>query len=193
MCIKSGQYDPRLMLADTASIRFNKKKKMAKNNLREAMYALPGGEVTPHKKPIAMPLLILLAGVAMLLVNGYVLTGADISNLKSALMQFGAVFVIVGGVIAVARLAGVSTRPYYKKDGCFLRHEELKFKKEQKHSVLELLSKGDFTNLRQIPSDGVSAVVVEIYSSPKSGFTVAQAFEYVDFEQRPASEMKIVE
>ena len=183
------------MLADTLSIRIanKKKKKMAKYNMCEALYALPGGKITPHKKPITMPLLTTLAGVAMLVINGWGLAGVDSPNLKSALVLFGATFVLVGGAILIARLAGKSTMPYHKGDGCFLKREELKLKKEQKSTALELLRKGDFTNLRQIPSEGVSAVVVEIYSSPKSGYAAAQAFEYIDLELQPASELKVFE
>ena len=114
-------------------------------------------------------------------------------DLKSALVLFGATFAMVGGAILVTRIAGNSTLPYHNNDGNFLRREELKFKKEQKQKVLELLDNGDITALRQIPSDGISALVVELYSSPKSGYMAAQAFEYIDLELQPVSELKIVE
>lgn len=166
---------------------------MAKYNMCEALYALPNGTIIPHKKPIAMPLLITIIGAALLVINGWVLADADLPNLKSALVLFGAVFVMVGGAVLATRIAGKSTLPYHKIDGTFLHHEELKFKKEQKTAVLKLLSKGDFTTLRQTPSDGVSAFVVEVYSSSKSGFVAAQAFEYIDLELQPACELKVFE
>ena len=170
-----------------------KNKKMAKYNMCEALYALPDGTIIPHKKPILLPLLITIIGVVILVVNGWVLADADLPNLKSALVLFGAVFVMVGGAVLATRIAGKSTLPYHKTDGNFLHLEELKFKKDQKPTVLELLNKGDFATLRQTPSDGVSAFVVEIYSSPKSGYIAAQAFEYIDLELQPASELKIFE
>ena len=166
---------------------------MAKYNMCEALYALPDGTIIPHKKPILLPLLITIIGVVILVVNGWVLADADLPNLKSALVLFGAVFVMVGGAVLATRIAGKSTLPYHKTDGNFLYLEELKFKKDQKPTVLELLNKGDFATLRQTPSDGVSAFVVEIYSSPKSGYIAAQAFEYIDLELQPASELKIFE
>lgn len=166
---------------------------MVKYDMCEALYALPGGTVIPHKKPLMMPLLTTIVGVALLAINGLGLAGADSPNLKSALVLFGVVFALAGGIILIIRLAGKSTMPYHKKDGCFLRREELKFRKDQKTTVTELLRKGDFTNLRQIPSNGVSAFVVVIYSSPKSGYIAAQAFEYLDLEFQPASELKIIQ
>lgn len=193
MCIILSQKLNRQMYADKLSIRNSTKGKMAKYNMCEAMYALPEGKIIPHKKPITIPLLILIAGAALLAVNGWLLAGVDMPDLKSALVLFGAAFIMVGGAIACSRIAGNSTNPYLKNDGCFLKREELKFRKEQKPTVMELFGRGNFTNLRQIPSDGVSSIVVEVYSSPKSGFTAAQVFEYIDLELQPISELKIIE
>lgn len=161
--------------------------------MSEALCALPGGTIECRRKSITVPLVILLAGVACFIINHFALGAMDAPNLKSALVLFGAVFIGVGGAMAFARIAGHSTAPYYKKDNCFLRREELKFNKEQKTAVMDLLNKGDFATLRKIPSDGISAFMVVIYSSPKSGLSAAQAFEYVELELRPASELKIVE
>lgn len=166
---------------------------MAKYDMCEAMYALPEGNIIPHKKPATIPLLIFIAGVVLLAVNGWLLSGIDVPDLKSALVLFGATFIMVGGAITCARFAGRSTSPYFKNDSCFLLREELKFRKDQKQSVMELFGEGNFINLRQISSDGVSSVMVVVYSSTKSGFTIAQAFEYIDLELQPISELKIIE
>ena len=166
---------------------------MAKYEMSEALCALPGGAIECRRKSLAVPLVILLTGVICFVINYFVLGALDMPNLKSALVLFGAVFILVGGAMAFTRLAGHSTAPYHTKDHCFLHREELKFNKEHKATVMELLNKGDFATLRKIPSDGISAFMVVIYTSPKSGLTAAQAFEYVELELRPASELKIVE
>lgn len=166
---------------------------MAKYDMCEALYALPDGKIQPRRKPIAMPLMITLAGAAMVAVNIWVLAGYDMPNLKSALVLFGWVGIMVGGAMLASRLSGKSLAPYHKEDGCFLRREELKFNKDQKTTILELVGKGDFTTLRGVPSDGVSALVVEIYTSPRGKFTAAQTFESVDWEMVPVGEIKIVE
>ena len=165
---------------------------MAKYDMCEALYALPEGKIQPRRKPIAMPLMITLAGAAMVAVNIWVLAGYDIPNLKSALVLFGWVGIMVGGAMLASRLSGKSLAPYHKEDGCFLRREKLKFNKDQKTTVLELVGKGDFTTLRSLPEDGVSAVTVVIYSSPRSKFCAAQVFEYIDLELQPVDDLKIV-
>jgi hypothetical protein len=87
------------------------KRKMAKYDMCEALYALPGSVVVPHKKPLAMPLLITVLGATLLAVNGWCLKDVDMPDVKSALVLFGAVFAMVGGAILVARIAGNSTLP----------------------------------------------------------------------------------
>lgn len=165
---------------------------MAKYDMGEALYSLPSGVIECRRKSIVMPIFLLIVGLAMLAINLFTLSSLDMPNLKSALVLFGAVFVMVGGAMLFARLAGHSTAPYHTVDQCFLHREELKFNKEQKSSVLDLLSKEDFTNLRKISASNISALVVVIYTSPKSGFTAAQAFEYMELELRPASELKVI-
>ena len=54
------------------------------------------------------------------------------------------------------------------------------------------MRKGDFATLRSLPDDGVSAVTVVVYSSPRSGFCAAQVFEYVDMELQAVGDIKIV-
>ena len=166
---------------------------MAKYDMCEVMYTLPNGVIEKRRKSIVTPLAILIAGLALGAINSLITGTSDMVNIKSALVLFGAAFVMIGGAMLFARMAGHSSAPYHQKDRCYLHRKELKFNKEQKSSVLDLLKKGDFTTLRNFPSDGISALLVVIYTSPKSGFTAAQAFEYIDLELHPISELKIVE
>ena len=166
---------------------------MKNYDMCEALYALPGGVVQPRRKPVTVPMLVAIVGVVMLVLNSMIPAEAEYANLKSAVVLFGAVFVAVGIVICVVHLSGNSNSPWHVQDGCFLKKEELKFVKERSSHVRDLVRKGDFTTLRSLPDDGVSAVSVVIYSSPRSGFCAAQVFEYFDLELRPVDDVKIVQ
>lgn len=67
--------------------------------------------------------------------------------------------------------------------------EQLKFYKERSSEINDLVKRGDFTTLQALPEDGVSAVTVVLYTSPRSSFTVAQVFEYEEMEMRPTSDL----
>ena len=162
---------------------------MAKYDMCEAMYDMLGGVVEPRRRSMTVPALIVALGVALLLINGFLIENAvDNANLKSALVLFGAIFIASGVIYALLRQSGA---PFHVQDGCFLCKRELKFYKERSHEVVDLVERADFTTLQQLPEDGVSAVTVVLYTSPRSSFCAAQVFEYEEMEMCPASDLVI--
>lgn len=166
---------------------------MSKYDMCEALYALPGGVVVKRRKPIAMPAALLVAGVALLIINSQIEASAEMMNLKSALVLFGAVMAVVGAVILALRMMGGAGAPYHAADGCYLKCKELKFNKEKSAHLRDLVNRGDFTTLRSLPEDGVSAVTVVMYTSPRSGFCAAQVFEYFELELRAVSQLRVTD
>ena len=164
---------------------------MSNYKLSEALYALPERIIIKRRKSLFVPIAMLLIGSALLVANSMLHSSADLDTLRSALILFGGCFACVGVVMLFLRFTDSGFDPYHKDDRCFLKREELKFQKEQKTTVLDLLSKQDFTTLRNIPSDGISALIVVLYSSPKGSFVAAQAFEYIDLELTPVSRLEV--
>ena len=153
------------------------------------IYAQTEGAIIPRRRSVVMPVMVLVAGVVLLVLTAMIDSTVENGNLRSALMLFGAIFAIAGLVMLVSRLSGASRAPYCVKDGCFLDKKELKFAKEQKNIIIDLLRKGDFTTLRNLKQNDVSALVVTEYSSPKSRVVACQAFEYLELELRPVSDL----
>ena len=99
---------------------------------------------------------------------------------------------MVGGILALARVYG-SGHPFHTAEGCFLKVEELRFAKDKSSEVARLVREGNFDALRSLSHDGVSAVTVTLFSSPSGAFRAGQAFEYMDLEMRPITDLKIVQ
>ena len=153
------------------------------------IYAQTEGAIIPRRRSVVMPVMVLVAGVVLLVLTAMIDSTVENGNLRSALMLFGAIFAVAGLVMLVSRLSGASRAPSCVKDGCFLDKKELKFAKEQKNIIIDLLRKGDFTTLRNLKQNDVSALVVTEYSSPKSRVVACQAFEYLELELRPVSDL----
>ena len=162
---------------------------MAIYDMRESIYAQTEGAIVPRRKSIMEPVLVLVVGLGLLISNAMVEASVENGNVKSALMLFGAIFAVAGVIMVAARLSGAGQAPYCVKDGCFLNKKELKFAKEQKNVVIDLLRKGDFTTLRTLKQNDVSALIVYVYSSPKSRVVACQAFEYLELELHPVSDL----
>ncbi len=160
---------------------------MSKYDMCEAMYALTHGVIVPRRRSLLPPLAVVAVGVVMFVANLFIEPTADNANLTSAIVLFAAIFVVVGVVYTMVRRTG---RPFHAKDGCFLSKKEYKFFKERKAEVVDLVKRGDFATLRCLPTDGVSAVTVVMYTSPQSNFCAAQVFEYEEMEIHPATELR---
>lgn len=164
---------------------------MSKYNMSEMLYAVADGAVVSRRKSIVLPLVALIFGVALLVVNVMMESPADNGNLRAALLLFGAAFALIGGVLLLLRLLGLSRAPYCVKDACFLNKTLFKFSKEDKNRVVDLVRRGDFEGLRNLPKSEVSALIVVEYSSPKSALRACQVFEYIELELRPVSDIKL--
>ncbi len=164
---------------------------MSKTTLCEALYALPDHQIVKRRKSLFTPVVMLIVGIALIVASSLLRVNADLGTLRSTLILFGGCFSGVGVVLMFLRYSNSGFEPYHRADCCFLRREELKFQKEQRSAVLDLLSMRDFTTLRNLPSEGISALSVVVYYSPKSNFCAAQAFDYSDFESKPIGDIVI--
>lgn len=162
---------------------------MSNNNIHKALYALPDVNIVARRKPLTIPLVLLFVGMVLFAINPLIDSTIQMSSLKSAIILFGAVLVVVGILMTLFRLMGDSYVPFHVDDKCYLQREELRFEKNKSSYIIDLILKEDFITLRSLKQDGVSAVTVVIYSSPISGFCACQAFEYVELEQRPLCKM----
>ena len=98
---------------------------MDKTKICEAMYALPGAVVIRRRKSFLMPVLLVAAGIALLILNRSF--RADLSNdLRSAIVFVGASLLLAGVAVLFARLFSAGN-PYYPAGRCYLRYEELFF------------------------------------------------------------------
>lgn len=154
------------------------------------MYALQSGVVVKRRKPLLIPMLLLLAGAALLVMNN--LYGAEVSNnLRSAVVFIGGLTALVGLVGTVVRLVGSGGIPYHKGDRCYLRYEELYFDRKAWQEVTECVQRGEVARLLSMPHSGVPAVTVSLYHTPDNRIAAMQAYEFMDLEYKPLSEIKV--
>ncbi|MEG0498866.1 MAG: hypothetical protein RSB29_00755 [Alistipes sp.] len=164
---------------------------MDKNKICEALYVLPENVIIRHRKSVVVPVLVLLAGAAMLVLNHVFATEMS-NNLRSSLMFMGALIAIFGLVMTLVRLFGNSSEPYHRPSKCALQYEELYFDHKLWRDVVESVNSGDVTRLRSMAHSQVPAVAVAMYTTPNGAFAAVQAFEYAELEYRPLSELKVV-
>ena len=152
--------------------------------MAELLYALPDGVVVKGRKSKVVPLCLTLAGVVLLVVNGLLPATAGYEDLKSALVLFGGVIFATGVLLLLVRLFGENRVP--------LVWSERYYPKSAASAVADCLTRHDWARLRSIAQSQVPAIRLVAYHTPDEGFVACQAFEYVELEERPLTELHIV-
>lgn len=164
---------------------------MAKYDINEALCLASEGKVEMHRRSLITPIAIFIIGIVLFVANGFIEGGTDMDDLKSAIVLFGAVFILVGGAMFLVRINGGGMAPWHNTEKVFLKKEELKFVKEDKNRVVNLVEQQDFSTLRQLKQANISAVTVMLWTLPSGKFTAAQVFEYEELELQPISKLMV--
>ena len=154
-----------------------------KQTLCEALYALPEGGVVARRRTIYKPLVAVLAGIALLIIN-FVAIDDKSGALSMLLLVVGAVSLVYGAVAVVLRLVGSERVPYDSVDNCYMRYRERYYDRALLEPLRRAIERGDAKAIEQMPTTNVSAVVLVEYRTPSRRMTAYALYEYVEFENR---------
>ena len=149
-------------------------------DFNEALYASSDGVVVEHRKSPILPIIILLAGVAILVANSFVQNEPDANNLKSTLVLVGGLVTLVGAIYTAITIFGRGV-PYHKEEQCFLLNKKYSFERALQSEVVAAVEKCDKIALDALEESDVAGVMVVCYYSPKSNYRIMQAFVYDEF------------
>lgn len=164
---------------------------MDKEKFCEAMYALQGDVVVRRRPSVVVPVLVFVAGAAMLIANAFLPEESEWNDMRAILVLAGGIAVIVGFVMFWARMAGNGV-PYHRPSHSYLHEQLLMFEASQRDKVLAAVLAGDWKGLLSLPRRNISAVSVLFCATPDGSFVAMQPFEYAELEYRPLCDVKIV-
>lgn len=161
---------------------------MNTENICKALYALPGGVVTPKRESIATQIIVALVGVAILVVNS-LLVDDSAETLSMALLTLGIGMILYGVVVGVVRHSSHRNVPYDNQAKCFMRYRERYYDRELVAPIRPALERGDFEAIALMPTTNVAAIVLVEYSSKQR--KAYALYEYGESEYRPIGTPKI--
>ena len=156
----------------------------------EALYASSNGVIVERRKSIILPIIVLLAGIALLVANYFIENGTDANNLKSALVLMGGAIALIGIAWCGVRIFG-GGEPYHTGDKCFLEREQYSFDREQRNIVTNAVEVCNKSALDAIDESDIAGISVICYHSPRSKFCAMQAFAYEEFVYKAITELKV--
>lgn len=159
-------------------------------DFNEALYASSNGVVVERRKSIIVPILVLLAGMALLVVNYFIENGSDANNLKSTLILIGGAVALVGVAMCGINIFG-SGAPYHMGDKCFLVRKQYSFDRSQEKEVLKAVEAVDRLALDVIEESDIASISALCYHSPRSRYCAMQAFAYEEFVFKSITELQV--
>ena len=159
-------------------------------DFNETLCASSNGVIVERRKSVILPIVILLAGVALLCSNFFIENDEDANNLKSAI-------VLIGGLVCVGTISVCGMRifgggvPYHKEDKCFLIRKQYSFERAQRNAVVKAVEACDKLALDAIEESNVAGISVICFYSPRSKFCAMQAFAYEELLYKSITNMKI--
>lgn len=164
---------------------------MDKNNLSEALYALPGGVVVRRKKSPVLSLVVLAIGIGLIVL--YFFTKDTMGdNLASSLIMAAGAITLVGGLMLTSCLVDTEGKPAIQATGERLRYKELYFPQEQRAEVQRLIDEGLIKRILAATNGQSSGIAVAIYHTSDLRIASMQAYEYIGYEYRPITGIKVI-
>ncbi len=163
---------------------------MISKDLCEALYALPGGVVTPRRQPIVKPLVVALLGVVLLTIDGLVVEDKS-GALSMTLMVLGITMTMFGALTAIMRAFSDKRVPYHNTSG-YMHYSERYYDRMYRAELLDAIASGNAAQINAIKTTNISAITLAEFRS-KDGSVVAYAiYEYDNFILKLAVPVKVV-
>lgn len=162
---------------------------MDKKKICESLYASHADVVVRRKKNYMLPAFVLLLGIVLVAAN-YLLAVESIStDISSALLLAAGATIMVGVLMLLSRIADREGEPWHLPTNKPLKYEERFFPLEERKQVCELVEGGNYLKLVAADSGAVSGIAVAIYRTQDLSLVAMQAYEYLDYEYRPITEV----
>lgn len=164
---------------------------MNDKHIRKAMYALPDGVVVRRRKPIIPFLLMFVAGFALIIFSD--LDGEVLShNLSLGILTAGVTLTVISGMVLSLRFPQKRGAPAMSDTGEYLIHKEYNFDRSMRADLLQWIAAGDIEKIISQKPVALQSIVVSMYRTQDNRFAAMQAYEFVELEFKPISEIKIV-
>ena len=165
---------------------------MNKQDICEALYALPTGRVVARRQTIIKPLIISLLGLVLLFIDWFAIEQRG-EALSLTLILVGITLLIYGAVRIIAIPLNKECVPYDNKRGCYLLYRERYYDRTLLPALQRAVDIGDLRALEDMPTTNISAVVLSEYRSRDGSLIAYGIYEYVEEDYRAVGKPKIIE
>ncbi len=162
---------------------------MITEDICKALYALPGGVVTPRRRTIVVPAVAAAVGMVLLIANFFIEDHDGATAMT--LISIGILLLLYGVITTIIRLVTKQTSPYDENAACFMRYQERYYDMEHLAKLIKAIEHDDKEAIERLPESNISSLILIMYSSPANMRTAYALYEYKEFGYRLVQEPKI--
>ncbi|MDR1380229.1 MAG: hypothetical protein LBJ47_01990 [Tannerella sp.] len=159
---------------------------MEKNNLsiEQIFDSANNSEVYKSKPSIILSILLFVAGIALIAVNGNI---SETNGMIPTVFILGGISLLIWGIIYA----------FFKKTGYKLSHtresiifQELCFDAKERDKLLGIVNGGNISELENLKPAGIDALKLRVAASQDGSFCYSQVVAYVPYEFVNANEAR---
>ena len=165
---------------------------MIRQEICEALYALPNGVVQPRRRPITRPVITAIVGVALLL-TALLMPSTKEGTLEIALIVVGGVLSLYGLCVVMMRYINHDTVPYHTPSKSYMSYRERYYTLDKSAELKAAIAAKDYNRLEAVETSNISTLIV-VECRSKDGSIVALAlYEYAIFEHIMVDKVTIIQ
>lgn len=149
--------------------------------IREALYALPGGVVESRRRPIFKPIALVFIGIVLLVIN-FVAIDSSMEALSMLLLVLGVGVMIYGIIVVVMRRGSEEDVPYHTPSKSYMRYSERYYDHSQLGKLQSAIESGARSEIDSIDTSNISAIILACYRSADGSIVAYGLYHYVDME-----------
>lgn len=164
---------------------------MIRQEICEALYALPDGVVQPRRRPITRPVITAIMGVALLIANIFIPNTKD-GVLEMALIAIGGALILYGVGVMMIRIINYDTVPYHTPTKSYMSYRECFYTHDKAEELKAAIAAKDFNSLKAIETSNISALTVVECRSKDDSIVALALYEYAIYEDVLADKVTII-
>ena len=163
---------------------------MIRQEICEALYALPNGVVKPRRRSVLKPIVVALIGFAIIALDTLCIR-SDNDALTMLLIVTGGSLVLCGLLVAVMRIASDEQVPYHTPSKSYMRCRERHYTHDKLAELQTAVAMHDTERIESIETSNISAITLAECMTRDGSIVALALYEYENYEDRLVGRVKI--
>ena len=165
---------------------------MIRQEICEALYALPGGVVQPRRRSITRPVISAIVGIALLIANLFV-PSTNSGSLEMVLIVAGGALLLYAIGVVMVRIINRETVPYHTPTKSYMSYRERYYTHDKIEELKAAIANKDYNGLEAVETSNISALIVAECRTRDGSIVALALYEYAIFEHLMVDKVTIIQ